>query len=163
VRVPPYPVSLLRTPACPGFGVFGDRKSSCFDRSGSLRRVGGEWGVMGRSGDGALKWPCAVDRDAGAGSGSFERVQMGGLKVGEMRTSGGRPEDGSSPNGAWRVNGLELFERVQMRMVAGEGPAPGGSFGAAAAPFERVQMSLPVNSGDGDYPYSRRQVMQLQK
>ena len=136
MRVPPYPLPVPRTPACPGFGVFGDRKSSCFDRSGSLRRVGGEWGVMGRSGDGALKWLCAADRDAGATSGSFERVQMGGLKVSETRTSGGRPEEGSCPNGAGRANGLGLFERVQM--------------------------SLPGDSGDGDYPYSRRRVMQLQ-
>ena len=164
MRVPPYPLSLLRTPACPGFGVFGDRKSSCFDRSGGLWSVKGESGLMGRSGDAASKRPYPVDRDPGAGIGSFERVQIGGLKVGEMRTSGGRPEDGSCPNGAGPANGLGLFERVQMRMAAGEIPAaPGGSFGAAAAaPFERVQMSLPGGSGDGEYSYSRRRVMQLQ-
>ena len=191
MRSPPYPLSLLRTPACPGFGVFGDRKSSCFDRSGRLGAVKGESGLMGRSGDAASKRLYPVDRDAGAGSGSFERVQMGGpkvdhvrmsggrpegglcpvgagwlggLKVGEMRTSGGRPEDGSCPNCVERVNGLGLFERVQMRMVAGEGPAPGGSFGAAAAaPFERVQMSLLGGSVDGDDTDSRRCAMQLRK
>ena len=121
--------------------------------------------MMGRSGDGALKWLSAVDRDAGAGSGSFERVQMGALgRVSEIRLSDGLLGDGSYRSGEGSLSGLGLFERVQISMAAGTNPALGGSFGAAAAaPFERVQMSLPANSGDGDYPYSRRQVMQLQK
>jgi len=164
VRVPPYPVSLPRTPACPGFGVFGDRKSSCFDRSGWLGSVRGESGLMGRSGDAVLKRLCPVDRDAGGGSGSFERVQIGGMRASEIRMPGDRPENDSGSGDEGWLSGLGLFERVQMKRMPGGSPAHGGSFGAAAAaPFERVQMSLPVDSGDGDYPYSRRCDMQLQK
>ena len=165
MRVPPYPLSLLRTPACPGFGVFGDRKSSCFDRSGGLGSDKGESGLIGHSGDAASKRLYPVDRNAGAGSGSFERVQMGRPTVSEIRISGDRPKDGSCPgdgDAGWPSE-PGLFERVQMRKVTGESPMLGRSVGAAAAaPFERVQMSLPGDSGYDDYSYSRRRGMQLQ-
>ena len=51
----------LRTPACPGFGVSGDRKISCFDRFGRQRGIGRELGLWGER------------------RGAFERVQMRGV------------------------------------------------------------------------------------
>ena len=165
MRSPPCPLVSLRTPACPGFGVFGDRKSSCFDRSGWLGRVAGKWGVIGRSGDAGLERLYSANRDAGAGSGSFERVQMGALgRVREIRLSDGLLGDGSYRSDKGSLSGLGSFERVQIGTAAGENPALGGSFGAAAAaPFERVQMSLLGGSVDGDDIDSRRCAMQLRK
>jgi hypothetical protein len=163
MRSPPYLLVSLRTPACPGFRIFGDRKSSCFDRSGGLGWVGGEWGVTGCLRDDALKRLCRGDRDLGDGRGSFERVQMGGSQGGEISVAGGRLGSGLCRGDEGRVSGMGSFERVQMK-VAGGGPAPSRSFGAAAAaPFERVQMSLPGGSVDGDDTDSRRCAMQLRK
>ena len=71
----------LRTPACPGFGVSGDRKISCFDRFGRQRQVARELGLGGDAREGFER----VQMHWGAGSlgghvscsgGLFERVQM---------------------------------------------------------------------------------------
>jgi hypothetical protein len=72
----------LRTPACPGFGVSGDRKISCFDRFGRQRQVARELRLWGDVREGFER----VQMRRGAGSheghvpcsgGLFERVQMG--------------------------------------------------------------------------------------
>ena len=38
-----------RTPACPGFGVSGDRKRACFDRSCCWGGVSAEWRLLALS------------------------------------------------------------------------------------------------------------------
>ena len=115
----------LRTPACPGFGVSGDRKISCFDRFGRQREVGRELGLLGER------------------VGPFERVQMRGAagdRGGRGARFGGLVErvqmgmGGAGLGGMARVDGS--FERVQMRIC---GASPGGMTGAAGA-FERVRM-----------------------
>jgi hypothetical protein len=71
----------LRTPACPGFGVSGDRKISCFDRFGRQRQVARELRLWGDVREGFER----VQMRRGLGSrgghvpcsgGLFERVQM---------------------------------------------------------------------------------------
>jgi hypothetical protein len=115
----------LRTPACPGFGVSGDRKISCFDRFGRQREVGRELGLWGER-LGAFERvqmpPVAGDR-GGRGAyfgGVIERVQMG------MGHAG--------PRGGARVGGS--FESAQVRI----GGANSGGSAWAAGSFERVQM-----------------------
>ena len=108
----------LRTPACPGFGVSGDRKISCFDRFGRQREVGRELGLWGER------------------VGAFERVQMRGVagdRGGREAYFGGLIErvqmgmGGAGLGGIARVGGS--FERVQMRIG---GASPGGMTGRLA-------------------------------
>jgi hypothetical protein len=112
----------LRTPACPGFGVSGDRKLSSFDRFGRQREVGRELGLWGeRAGAFERVQMRAVTGDRG-GRGAFfggliERVQMG------IR--------GASSRGTARVGGS--FERVQMGRESGLRLRLAGAAGAVGA------------------------------
>jgi hypothetical protein len=116
----------LRTPACPGFGVSGDRKMSCFDRFGRQRGIGrklGGWGERLGVFERVQMRAVAGDR-GGRGAcfgGSIERVQMGMGGVG-LR-------------GIARAGGA--FERVQMRI----GGANSGDSAGAAGSFEQAQAS----------------------
>jgi hypothetical protein len=114
-----------RTPACPGFGVSGDRKRACFDRSCCWGGVSAEWRLLAVS----LGWdPEGVDRGTHRRqmrARGFERVQMsvGGGRILEPLTGSGRPLS---------------IERVQMACGSGavgrREPCPFGS-------FERVQLT----------------------
>jgi hypothetical protein len=115
----------LRTPACPGFGVSGDRKRACFDRYCGLGVVSAErclpdlsrgWDLVGVDG--------ATHREGMAGRG-FERVQMsgaGGPVCAEAVAGMGGPLSiervqmgwGSGVRGPWEPCPLGSFERVQM-------------------------------------------------
>jgi hypothetical protein len=115
-----------RTPACPGFGVSGDRKISCFDRFGPQREVGRELGLRG-------------ERLA-----AFERVQMpavAGDRVGRGPYFGGligRVQmglGGANPGGIARAGGS--FERVQMGCESVLRLTYAAEVGGG---FERVQM-----------------------
>jgi len=126
----------LRTPACPGFGVSGDRKISCFDRFGRQREVGRELGLWGeRLGAFERVQMRGVAGDRGGREGCFggviERVQMGmgGVHVRDSAWVGS-----ATPGGIVRVGGS--FERVQMSI----GGANSGDSTWAAGSFERVQM-----------------------
>jgi hypothetical protein len=115
----------LRTPACPGFGVSGDRKIACFDRSCRRGGISPEWRLPVLPGGwDRTQADDAARRERTLGRG-FERVQMGVV--------GGQILD------ALHGRGSALpIERVQMdweSMGSGAGePCPLGS-------FERVQMA----------------------
>jgi hypothetical protein len=104
----------LRTPACPGFGVSGDRKISCFDRFGRQRDIGRELGLRG----GVAAAFERVQTGAGLGDrggreayfgGAIERVQM----VGAGARPGSRAGVGSASRGGIAPEG-DSFERVQI-------------------------------------------------
>ena len=114
-----------RTPACPGFCVFGDRKSACFDRSCWWRAVSAEprLPALPRGSD-----PVGVDgathrgRTPGRG---FERVQMDvpGRQISRDALTGMgwalpiervQMDCGSGVPGPWEPCPLGSFERVQM-------------------------------------------------
>jgi hypothetical protein len=129
MRVTLLSTELLRTPACPGFGVSGDRKMSCFDRFGRQREVGRELWLWGYR------------------RGVFERVQMGARL--EDRGSCGCLLAGSFERvqtvmgraipGAAGAAGLKAgwFERVQMGAQLSERTTDST---ATEGPFERVQL-----------------------
>jgi hypothetical protein len=122
--------SAPRTPACPGFGVSGDRKRACFDRSSCWGAVSAERGVR----DLSREWgPVGVDdvrhREPTRGRG-FERVQMrvGGVPLWAEAPGGmGRPLSiervqmgwGSGATGSWERCPVSSFERVQMTSAFG--------------------------------------------
>jgi hypothetical protein len=120
----PLRPELLRTPACPGFGVSGDRKRACFDRSCCWRAISPKRGLLSLPRgwdlgdvDGAthrertLRW-------------SFERVQMNvvGGRILEALAVRRRPLPiervqmgcGSEALRPWEPYPLGSFERVQM-------------------------------------------------
>jgi hypothetical protein len=117
----------LRTPACPGFGVSGDRKRACFDRSccqGAIsakrRLLGLPWGWDLADADGA------THRERTPGW-SFERVQMtvAGGRILEALAARRRqlPIErvqmgcGSEALRPWEPCPLGSFERVQIMPV----------------------------------------------
>jgi hypothetical protein len=115
----------LRTPACPGFGVFGDRKRACFDRSCCRRAISPKrrllalprgWDLADMDG--------ATHRERALGR-SFERVQMDvpGVQILETLAAVRRrplPIErvqmgcGSEAPRPWETCPLGSFERVQM-------------------------------------------------
>ncbi len=142
VTLPLCPV--LRTPACPGFGVSGDRKRACFDGSCCWGAVSPEWWLakLPRGWDWAgVDGATRRERQRGRG---FERVQMG--------VAGGQILEGVTGR---RWSALPI-ERVQMDCGSGAlgswGPGPLGS-------FERVQMtpvfSLCVSRGPSAHHAAR--------
>jgi hypothetical protein len=125
-----------RTPACPGFCVFGDRKRSCFDRYCPYGEVSAEVGSLapcGGCGRSVAEGRTHRGRMAGRG---FERVQMGlrGDRIcGKTRRV----------MSAWVP-----FERVQMDCGPGleesrdKAPEMQGSYELCLLiSFERVQMA----------------------
>jgi hypothetical protein len=146
----------LRTPACPGFGISGDRKRECFGRS-CVRGA-----VSSKSGLRALphRWDPVVVVEAHrrrTRDRAFERVQMHranlriGLKVlGETsapplfkRVQMERPPKARES----RPSCLGSFEHVQMyRTTLRIGL---GVLGGTSAPslFERVQMKAEFDAG----------------
>ena len=150
MRITLLATELLRTPACPGFGVSGDHKMSCFDRFARRHQVGRESGFWGDRGE------------------EFERVQIGAVLVGlgAHQRHGVRSfervqkRDGSA---RWRRDipaRTSLFERVQIGTVCRmpravalgtesllRDRADGRTGGkitdpAAGSSFERVQIDL---------------------
>jgi hypothetical protein len=114
-----------RTPACPGFGVSGDRKRACFDGSGCSRGVSPLRGLTGLPG----RWGPRDADDAG----HRDRTQMHGFERVQMRVAGGKVLEALTGTG-WPLP----IERVQMGCAGGTfgcwEPCPLGS-------FERVQMT----------------------
>ena len=113
-----------RTPACPGFCIFGHRKSACFDRSCCWGGISPEWrlpvlpdGWGPADRDGATRRERAAER-------GFERVQMSmaGERVSETpnRSGGGPPIErvqmgcAAGSLDTWEPYQLGSFERVQM-------------------------------------------------
>lgn len=115
-----------RTPACPGFCVFGHRKSACFDRSCCGGAISPEPCLPGLPhGWDREDTDGATHREPAPGRG-FERVQMSvpGRQISEAF------------NG--RRRGSLSFERVQMDRESGAlGPWEPCSLGS----FERVQIA----------------------
>ena len=115
----------LRTPACPGFCVSGDRKRACFDRYCCLGAVSAEQGLPDLSqGWDLVGVDGATHRERMPGRG-FERVQMGvaaGRIWAEALTGTGSPlsiervqmDWGSGVSGSREPCPLGSFERVQM-------------------------------------------------
>lgn len=116
-----------RTPACPGFGVSGDRKRACFDRSCRGGAVSSERRLLGFP----RRWgPTGVDGGTHRGQTlrrGFERVQMsvGGGRIGldALTVRGWAPS-------IERVQ-LSLPGRQVLERLIGAG---------GLLPFERVQM-----------------------
>ena len=115
----------LRTPACPGFSVSGDRKNWCFDRYDSNGAVALKGSLSSLLREEVSHSPDLPQSLATSMTPSFERVQI-------ASTAQGGKED------AWplRVPTLSassvqraLFDSLSSRL------------GAAAESFERVQMS----------------------
>ena len=166
----------LRTPACPGFGVSGDRKISCFDRFGRQRRVERELRLRGdvregfervqmeprfriqgfdaRVADWFLRAPLS--------GGSALRVTRPAASIECVRVS----EESHGPAGREcplakafeaapavgdpvRALLVGPFERVQMRDGPEVATAP------SAAPFERVQMTGASVNGRGAMPHQK--------
>src|SRR5580692_4464467 len=169
----------LRTPACPGFGVSGDRKISCFDRFGRQRQVERElrlWGdvregfervqmeprfrVQGfaaRVADWFVRAPLSrrsalrVTRAAA----SIECVRVSD----ESHGPAGRECPSAKAFEAAPESGVRdpvraplagTFERVQMR---DECRRPEVATAPSVAPFERVQMTGASVNGRGAMPH----------
>ena len=133
-----------RTPACPGFGVFGDRKKSCFDRTWPEWGISGEVGVRGFS-DGCGR----VVAEGGGHRGwmmgwGFERVQMEWQTLPLGDRVGGCLLGLRSFGLGWMSADAASFERVQMGLAGGRicartGCRAGGGLSADLR-VERVQM-----------------------
>jgi hypothetical protein len=169
----------LRTPACPGFGVSGDRKISCFDRFGRQRQVARELKLWADVREGFER----VQMETGFGVQGFgARVVDGFVPVQFSRRSALSvtraaasiecvrvSEESHSPVGrgcpstkafeAARESGVRdpvrappfgPFERVQMR---NESRRPEVETARSAAPFERVQMTGALVNGRGAMPH----------
>jgi len=130
-----------RTPACPGFCIFGHRKSACFDRSCCWGAISPERRLPVLPGGWDLVDTDGASRRERAAECGFERVQMSvpGEQVSEALSGSGRlpierVQMGCGPGSpdTWEPYPLGSFERVQMTPVfaldaAGEHSAGGGS------------------------------------
>ena len=136
----PLRPALLRTPACPGFGVSGDRKRACFDRSCCWGAISPQRGLLALScGWGFVDMDGAAHREPALGR-LFERVQMGVAGVVQILEALAavrrRPlpiervqmDCGLEEARPWQPYPLGSFERVQMApafAVFGGGERPG--------------------------------------
>jgi hypothetical protein len=169
----------LRTPACPGFGVSGDRKISCFDRFGRQRQVARELRLWGDVREGFERVQMAMDFGvqgfAARMADGFVRVQLSrrsALRVTRAAASIERvrvSEESRGPVGGGcssakaseaagesgvrdpvRAPLFGSFERVQM---SDEHRRPGVETALSAGPFERVQMTGVSVNGRGAMPH----------
>ena len=169
----------LRTPACPGFGVSGDRKISCFDRFGRQRQVERELRLWGEEREGfervqmeprfRIQGFAARLADwflrAPLSRGSALRVTLAAASIecvrvsGELHSAAGRGCPSAKPLEAVRESRVRdpiraplvgPFERVQMK---DERRGTGVETARSVAPFERVQMTGASVNGRGAMPH----------
>ena len=169
----------LRTPACPGFGVSGDRKISCFDRFGRQRQVERELRLPGDVWEGfervqmepgflvqglavrVADWFFRAPLSRGptlrvtrlAASSECVRVSEELHSAASRGCPSAKPLEavrGSRVRDPIRAPLVGPFERVQMK---DDRRGTGVETACSAPPFERVQMTGASVNGRGAMPH----------